>query len=506
MRIDIGQHLRLDQRMTLSPRMIQAMQILQMSAQQLEARLEQELSSNPTLELPQTDADDAELKAERDQEHRDSQEGERELVVGDDKDDPSHADDFERLTNLSQELGDSWGANTYETGETYQRPRDKGERDAKLDAMANTVARPPSLTDQLLDQWRMIETDGDTRQAGEYLIGFIDDDGYIRTDCQTILDRAPPGITQELLDETLDLLQRNVEPVGLAARDLRECLLLQIDARLQRSDAPDLTIERLLVSDYLKDIEMNRLPRIGKATGLSINQINSAKLNLRQFDPHPGRMLILEAPRAITPDAIVEYDDQTDRYMATLTNGRMPQVQIDPRYLKMSRDRSVDSKTKEFVGNNIRSARWLLDAIEQRSNTLLRVINVVLVAQRDFFDEGPQALKPLPMGTVADQLGIHIATVSRAVNEKYIQTPQGIFPLRMYFSGGTETESGDAMSWTAVQAKLDSIIQDEDKSNPYNDDQLVEQLKKQGIEIARRTVSKYRKQLTIPTARQRREY
>ena len=132
--------------------------------------------------------------------------------------------------------------------------------------------------------------------------------------------------------------------------------------------------------------------------------------------------------------------------------------------------------------------------------------NVVIEAQRSFFDEGAQALKPLPMTNVADQLGIHVATVSRAVSEKYLQTPRGVFPLRMFFSGGTETDSGDAMSWTAVQAKLDSIIQDEDKSNPYNDDQLVEQLKKQGIEIARRTVSKYRKQLTIPTARQRREY
>ncbi|MFW6059869.1 MAG: RNA polymerase sigma-54 factor, partial [Phycisphaeraceae bacterium] len=160
----------------------------------------------------------------------------------------------------------------------------------------------------------------------------------------------------------------------------------------------------------------------------------------------------------------------------------------------------------EFVNNNLRSARWLIDAIAQRNHTLLRVINVVLQAQRDYFDTGPEALHPLPMTTVADQLGIHVATVSRAVHEKYLQTPRGIVPLRMFFSGGTETDSGDAMSWTAIQHKLQQIINSEDKSNPLSDDQLVEKLKEQGIDIARRTVAKYRKQLNIPPARQRREY
>jgi RNA polymerase sigma-54 factor len=172
----------------------------------------------------------------------------------------------------------------------------------------------------------------------------------------------------------------------------------------------------------------------------------------------------------------------------------------------MARDPAVDRKTKDFVSNNIRSAHWLIDAIQQRQSTLLRVINVVIEAQRDFLDTGPQNLKPLPMTTVADQLGIHVATVSRAVSEKYVQTPRGIFPLRMFFSGGTETETGDAMSWTAIQAKLKEIIQDEDKSDPLSDDQLVEHLKRHGIEIARRTVAKYRKQLHIPAARQRKQF
>ncbi len=506
MRIDTGQHLRLDQRMKLAPRMIQSMEILQMSTQQLEERLEQELSSNPTLEQREVGSDDQDLAAERSQEERDSNEGERDLVVSDDAVDPNHSDDFERLSNLSDAIGDGWEASNYETGEGFRRPRVDGERDAKMDAMANTAARPQSLTDQLLEQWHLIETDNDTRRAGEHLIEFIDADGYLRTDKQTLLDQAPDGFTDELLDSAWDLLQRTLDPPGLAARNLRECLLLQIDFRSNQDDAPDQSVVRLLVDKHLNDLAKNRLPQIAKAEELSLDQINHALAALRHLNPRPGRMLSDDAPRTIRPDAIVEYDEVNNRYVATLTSGRIPNLQISPRYLKMIKNREVDRKTKDFVGNNIRSARWLLDAIEQRKSTLLRVIEVVIEAQRDFFDEGPSALRPLPMTSVADQLGIHVATVSRAVHEKYIQSPRGIFPLRMFFSGGTETEDGDAMSWAAVQAKLRAVVDQEDKTKPLNDDQLVEKLKEQGIDIARRTVAKYRKQLDIPPARQRKQF
>ncbi|MDP6058750.1 MAG: RNA polymerase factor sigma-54, partial [Pirellulaceae bacterium] len=490
----------------LDPRMIQSMEILQMSSQQLEERLEQELTSTPTLELREPGPDEADLDAQRNQAERDSREGERDLVVRDDAVDPNHRDDFERLSNLSDEIGDGWEASQFETGEGFRRPQASGERDAKMDAMINTAARPQSLAEQLLNQWRLVETAPETLRAGTYLIEFIDDDGYIRTDRQTLLDQAPPDFDEQLLDSALELLKRSLDPPGLAARDLRECWLLQMDAAARQDDAPDLSVMRLLVAEHLKDLEMNRLPQIAKATNLTLEQINQAKHDLRQFHPHPGRLLIDDAPRAITPDAIVEFDEANDRYVATLTNGRIPNVQISRRYLNMARSPAFDRKTKEFVGNNIRSARWLLDAIEQRKSTLLRVINVVIEAQRNFFDEGAQALKPLPMTNVADQLGIHVATVSRAVNEKYIQTPRGIFPLRMYFSGGTETDSGDAMSWAAIQARLESIIDQENKANPLNDDQLVEKLKDNGIDIARRTVAKYRKQLNIPPARQRKQF
>jgi len=372
--------------------------------------------------------------------------------------------------------------------------------------MANTAARGASLFEQLMDQWRLVETTPEIAQAGEYLIGFIDADGYLRTDMSTLLEQAPKGITEQTLQDAITLLQQSLEPPGLAARDIRECLLLQIDAKMRSDPDSDLTHERLLVENHLKDIEANRLPKIAKATGLTIDQIKAAIHRLRQFHPHPGRLLSDDTPRMIVPDAIVEYDEETDTYTATLTQGRIPSLQIRPDYLRDAKDKNTDKKTREFLNNHIRSASWLIDAIEQRRSTLLRVIGVVVQAQREFFEQGPQALKPLPMTQVADQLGIHVATVSRAVNEKYIQTPRGIYPLRMFFSGGTETEDGDAMSWTAIQAKLKQIIDEEDKSNPLSDDALADKLKEMGIDIARRTIAKYRKQLNIPPARQRKEY
>ncbi|QQE11890.1 RNA polymerase factor sigma-54 [Planctomycetota bacterium] len=509
MRIDAGQHMRIDQRMKLAPRMIQSMEILQMTQQALEERLEQELANNPTLELQEPGEDAQEIKAELKQDERDSREGERELFVSDDAEAKNTGDDFERLNNLSEEYGDSWDANTTGTSEKIdftRVQRNSGERDAKIDAMANTAARGASLFEQLIDQWRMVELPDEEVRMGIYLIGFVDADGYLRTDNETLLDQAPEDLKDKhLLAGTIAALQKLLEPTGLCARDLKECLLIQIDAKM-KLEGVDLSNERLLVDEYLKDIETNKLPRIAKRTGLSIDEITKAIHNLRQFHPHPGRLLADENPHRITPDAIVDFIEDEDRYVARLSSDRLPHLQINESYAKMSKDKGVDKKTRDFISNNIRSASWIIDAVQQRSSTLLRVINVVLNAQREFFDQGEQALKPLPMTIVADQLGIHVATVSRAVNEKYIQTPRGIYPLRMFFSGGTETGDGESVSWSAIQAKLKEIIDGEDKAKPLSDDSLVVALKDAGIEIARRTVAKYRKQMNIAPARQRKQF
>ena len=501
--------MRMDQRMKLDPRMIQSMEILQMSTPALEERIEQELANNPTLELAQGAADPEAIKREQEQATRDDNETERPLVVQEDPDGKHSADDFERLSNISEQYGDAWDANTSEGSSAFARQRvtsSAGERDAKIDAMANTQARTASLYDQLTAQWHLTDASSEQMALGEYLIGQVDADGYLRMPDAELLEQAPPDTAPAALSSAIELLQRTLEPPGLGARDLRGCLLLQIDARLAEEPELDLALERLLVDEHLKAIELNQYPKIAKSLDRDIEDIKQAVLHLRQFHPHPGRLLASDEVRSITPDAVIEFDEELDAYTAKLTNGMLPPLTISREYEDMAKDKGADKKTRDFVMKNLSSAKWLIDAIQQRSNTLLRVIGVVVQAQRDYFDQGAQALRPLPMTTVADQLGIHVATVSRAVSEKYLQTPRGILPLRMFFSGGTESGDGEQVAWGAIQAKLKLIVDGEDKTHPMTDDQLVDALKAQGIEIARRTVAKYRKVLNIPPGRQRREY
>src|SRR5204863_2932274 len=222
--------------------------------------------------------------------------------------------------------------------------------------------------------------------------------------------------------------------------------------------------------------------------------------------PYPGKQVGGEDAHPVVPDAIIYYDEETDRYEIEMANDPAPNLFISGMYRKWLKDKSKDKQTREFLANNIRNARWLIESIEQRKSTIMRVIRAVVDAQREFFDKGPEFLKPLPMISVADHLGIHVATVSRAVSEKWIQTPRGVYPLRRFFSGGTQNAEGEDMSWDAVKEKLKIIIDNEDAKNPLNDDEIVDKLKEQGIDLARRTVAKYRKILDIPTARQRKTF
>jgi RNA polymerase sigma-54 factor len=311
------------------------------------------------------------------------------------------------------------------------------------------------------------------------------------------------------LEAALRLVQ-TLEPSGVGARNLRECLLIQLDALEQDDDGAgdghDFDLERALITDHLKDLEMNRYPQISKKLGRPIDELKAAVKKLACLHPHPGKQVGGEDAPPIIPDAIIYYDEDQDKYEIEMTHEPAENLYISGMWRKFLKEKKGDKQTREFLSNNVRNARWLIESIEQRKSTIMRVIRAVVDAQRDFFDKGPEYLRPLPMILVADQLGIHVATVSRAVSEKWIQTPRGVFLLRRFFSGGTQSAEGEDMSWDAVKEKLKTIIGDENKDEPLNDDEIVEKLKEQGIVLARRTVAKYRKILNIPTARQRREF
>jgi RNA polymerase sigma-54 factor len=507
MRFDTSQHMNLSQQMKLAPRMIQSMEILQMPMMALQERIDQELESNVALELGDPDVELEEADKERREDEREERLQQRELVIGDEQ--TGNAADFERLGDFESSYSEAFD-NEYSSGK-FAASRQAGERDKKMDAMANVAARGESLTDQLLHQWALTDVDPETAELGARLIAYIDNDGLLSADLATIAEQARnvPGadVTVEKLQSALKEVQQRLDPPGIGARDLRECLLLQIEAREHDSeDEHNWSDVRTLILNHFDDLLQNRLPRIEKSSELTLDRIHKAKELMRKLNLHPGRELVVEDAVPVIPDVVIEYDEESDEYVGHLADSMLPRLRVSSKYDQMARDRKTDRNTRDFLGNQVRNAGWLIDAIRQRNATLMRVVNVVLTRQREFFDNGPQALRPLPMIEVADQLGIHVGTVSRAVADKWMETPRGVVPLRRFFSGGTETESGEAMSWDAVKATLKEIVEGEDKSSPLSDEALAAELKKRGIDIARRTVVKYRQQMSIPSARQRKQF
>ncbi len=500
MRFDTSQHMRMSQQMKLAPRMIQSMEILQLPLMALQERLEQELESNVALEVVEPESGEKQAPAE-DAERLDN----RELVVGGT---PSATDDWQRLNEFQNAYEDAFEDDQVARRQVRAR---SGERDRKLDALANVAARAKSITDELLDQWSFAEVGPETQQVGRLLIAYIDDDGLLGADLETILEqnRNVPGLelTIDRLEKALREIQLRLDPPGIGGRNRRECILVQID-RIQSE--PDWDREwvtvRKLVESHFDDLIQNRLPRISEESGLPMERIQAAMKLMRRLSISPGRELTSEEVPPVLPDVIVDRDEESGDYVAALCDGLLPSLRISKQYEKMAVDRSVDKATREFVGTSVRNARWLIESINQRKNTMLRVVNVVIARQKEFLDHGPQYLKPLPMVEVADQLGIHVGTVSRAVAGKWMQTPRGLVPLRRFFTGGTATESGQDMSWEAVKAKLKEIVDAEDKGDPLSDSALAAELKKAGIDIARRTVVKYRQQLDIPPARRRKVF
>ena len=511
--------MRMDQRQVMTPRMIQSMEILQLPLGALEERIDQELASNPTLEIKQR---------KKKEKHRDGQgggggdggdgdgqrervertEGERALT----HDAADGSAEFKRLEGIADYMeNEDWGKGGYRDRSGHAGAAGSGgggERDRKLDAMNNTAARGGNLQEHLLGQWAFVEASPAVLAAGRLVIDHLDPSGLLTVPYERIqMESRNPPHAQDL-DAAVRWVQ-TLEPAGVGARTIVECLLVQLDhldADEDLAHGHDFDLERSLVRDHLKDLEMNRYPLISKKTGKSIDAIKAAVRRLARLSPHPGRALGHSDAPPITPDAQVYLDPETGKYQITMSYDPAPSLYVRGMYKKMLKQRLADKKTRDFLTTNVRNAQWLIEAIEQRRSTIQRVIRMVVDAQEEFFEKGPEYLRPLPMIGVADRLGVHVATVSRAVSEKWIQTPRGLFPLRRFFSGGTTSAEGEDMSWDAVKEKLKIIINEEDKQAPLGDEEIVEKLKEQGIELARRTVAKYRKILQIPTARQRVAY
>ena len=270
-------------------------------------------------------------------------------------------------------------------------------------------------------------------------------------------------------------------------------------------ETPHRDVLRVLIRNHLEDIQHNRMPVIQRRTGFDLNTIKAAIEALKHLNPRPGAQFIAENIPYVVPDILVERTENGE-YDVRLLDDWMPNVYISQRWLNHYREKGADAQTKDYLKRKIQAATWLLESIEQRRSTLEKVTRAIIQHQRAFLDRGPEHIEPLKMQQIADQVGVHVTTVSRAVDDKWVQTPRGIFPLKRFFGGGTKTDSGEDVAWETIKQKLLEIIGKEDKSNPLSDEDLVTKLNEAGYPVARRTVTKYRKMLNIPSSRQRKDW
>ncbi len=488
MRLSFGQEMRMVQKQVLAPRMIQSMEILQLPIMALQERIEQEMQENPILDIREEDPDLPDEQVETENPDAPTSE-ERELVVDGAKNNEA---DFERLLNLDQDWPD-----TFDDRPRMSSSRLEEEGDRKHDAMANMVARPQSLQDYLREQLGWWDLDEPTRQMAERIIYNLDPNGYLQGRLEDTIDPNAGPDELALAQKSLAVVQK-LEPPGVGARDLRECLLLQLMPGMHCYDQL-----RTLISSHLEDLEHNRLPVIQRKTGYSLELIQETLGELRKLNPKPGADFTDVHAPTVTPDVFLDVTDD-GKYKVVLEDTRTPSLFISPYYRKLLMQGNATDAEKEWIKRKINSAQWLIDSIEQRRSTLTRVAQAIVDHQSEFLTKGPEYIEPLKMQQIADKVGVHVTTVSRAVDDKWIQTPRGIFPLKRFFGGGTTSADGEEVAWDTVRLKLQEIIDNEDKHRPYSDDELVKELDKHGLTVARRTVTKYRKAMKIPSSRQRR--
>jgi len=484
MEMGLQQQQRLELRMKLAPQIIQSIEILQLPTLELEQRIKQELMENPVLEELELkpDAPEAPIAQE---------------VEPDAPDEVAAAAQRKENAKSDREIIKEGERQKQEYGEEDSIPKVFSEKDPKHEAMQNTAARPISLQDFLFNQFNLLDITAEQRLIGENIIYNIDDNGYLQSSVQE-LAAASNNARIEDVDAVLALVQ-SLDPPGVGARDLKECLLQQL------FDADRHPLEKELIINHLEDIHMNRFPKIMRETNRTAEEVQAAIEYIKaHLNPRPGNVFSSEKPQYITPDIIVEAVEED--YEVRLEDNHLPQLYISPLYQKMLGDSSTSEQAKEFIRRKIQAARWLIDAIEQRRNTLKKIAHELVSFQKDFLDRGISALRPLKMRTIADATGVHVSTVSRAIADKYVQTPRGIFPLKFFFTGGTRNFEGTMTSRKSVKQLLMDVIKGEDKVNPLSDGDIATRLQNEGIDIARRTVTKYRKAMRIPPSRRRKSY
>ena len=485
LRTEPNNSLRLQQK--LAPQLIQSLRVLQMSTFDLAQEVKHQVEFNPLLE------EDFDIREEWDEERREQEEGiaaEEELP-----EDPEEV-------HWDAVLSDQFDSGAYNTERTEYDPNWETNREPQ----ANRITAMPPLLEPLYEQVLFSDLGPEERVIAEYILGNIDERGYVG--CTAAEIAAGLKIEAAAVQKVLRVIQ-TFDPPGVGARDLRECLMIQ----LRRLDGPLSKLALRVVRDHLEDLARRRLRRITRALGISDEKLKEVAQVIEQLQPQPNlsassdpnKLLALDTEVSyITPDLIVQKIGA--EWVASLADGSVPSIKINAAYRHLLNNSRGDIKdaADDYVAKNLDDARWFINAIDQRRTTMLKVANYLLQAQLPFFEEGPARLRPMVLQDLADAIGMHVSTISRVSNGKYMQTPHGVFELKYFFDNKLNTDEGEAVSVRSVKEKISQLVAAEDKGQPLSDQQLVEELNKGGLKIARRTVAKYRDQLKIPAQRYRR--
>lgn len=478
MAMEMRQQLKMSQQLVMTPQLQQAIKLLQLTRLELQDVVRQELEENPLLEetVEAEDIREVEpLEAAEKENDPNSQENEfHEVETGEDtlRDWDSYLDGY-----------------NYSSGEQYS-----GEDEHS--SFENLLTRKDTLIDHLLWQLHMGPFSEHEVCIGEEIIGNIDEEGYLRASLEEVAQTC--SVNE---GEVLPVLERiqEFDPTGVAARDLRECLLIQ--ARFLGMQGS--VVERILLNN-INDLETRKYKQIARDLKVDINQVLMAAKIIGEFDPRPGRGFGSEDVQYISPDIFIY--KVADDYVVMLNEDGLPNLKVNSFYLEARSNGSMDSRAEDYVSEKIRSAQWLIKSIQQRQRTIYKVAKSIVKFQREFLDRGIEHLRPLVLRDVADDIGMHESTISRVTTNKYMQTPLGLFELKYFFNSGLSTSEGDFVSSESVKNRIKDIIENEDPKKPLSDQRIAEMLSGETVNIARRTVTKYRELLRLGSSSERKRH
>ncbi len=513
MSAQLSMDFRQQQLQLLAPQLQQSLKLLQITSMELQSLIDTQLATNPTLEefdpirdnvesigLEDFNPDKQDVSEQKELRSQTIEEAGNEIHQNTLNKEKACEKELDYLTSEDENWKDY-----YESQNNYSRHGTESasyhEYSPKQDEWYNyklqSISVGHNLSDDLREQYRNLDLSENENEIFQYLIGSLDKNGFLKEDFEEIAEelKEPPEKVEELIG-----ILKSFYPAGIGAKDLQECLLIQLD----RIDCHE-SLAYQLISDFYNELFHNQLQIISKKLGKPIEEVQVAIRQIGTLDPKPGRDLSTDNAVVINPDIIVTRREDGSFYVETNDN-LLPYIRVNPKMKKMVKDKSLDKGNAKYLKKEIYEGEALVNNLQFRKRTVLAVAEAIVDKQKEFLNNGPTYLKPLCMKTIADEVGVHEATVSRTVNGKYMDTPQGIFEMRYFFSSNITGSKESEVSTNAAKAKLIEVIDSEDKQNPYSDEKLAKELTGKGIPIARRTVVKYRKALNIPNMRHRKQF